>query len=146
MEVNGEPHTPDTLSLGKEPNSIHWIGGWVGHRAGTDILEKRWISCSCWNLNPRLPNCSLVTIVNTLPLLLPIYNIFTPSLCFMTFSFNAPCQITPLLNPRSLTFSLMPCSILLTPYPERTITWFTLAVSGIQQQWHKTRAGVRIMI
>jgi len=42
----------------------------------------------------------------------------------MLFSFNVPCQITPLLNLRSLTFGLMPCSIMLTPYSDRHIIFY----------------------
>jgi hypothetical protein len=27
--------------MGKEPPGTHWIGGWVGPRAGLDDMEKR---------------------------------------------------------------------------------------------------------
>jgi hypothetical protein len=39
---SGQPHTPPILSLppGKIASGTHWIGGWVGHRAGLDD-EKR---------------------------------------------------------------------------------------------------------
>jgi hypothetical protein len=30
----------------------HWIGGWVGCRAGLDAMNKEEISCPCWELNP----------------------------------------------------------------------------------------------
>jgi hypothetical protein len=30
----------------------HWIGGWVGPRAGLDAVEKRRISCPCRESNP----------------------------------------------------------------------------------------------
>jgi hypothetical protein len=30
----------------------HWIGGWVGPRAGLDAMEKRKISFPCWESNP----------------------------------------------------------------------------------------------
>jgi hypothetical protein len=32
--------------------STHWIGGWVGSRAGLGTVEKKKISCPCWELNP----------------------------------------------------------------------------------------------
>jgi len=138
---------PSHFIPGERAHITHWVGGLVGHGAGMDILEKRRISYSCWNSNPRLPNCSQVTILNILPLFLPIYNLFTPSLCFMPFSFNAPCQITPLLNSCSLTFGWLLCSIMVTPYFWKEYHFlFTLTVSAIQQLQHKTRDGVRIMI
>jgi hypothetical protein len=33
-----------------------WIGGWVGPRAGLDAVEKRKISCPCWESNPGRPS------------------------------------------------------------------------------------------
>jgi hypothetical protein len=41
MVVSGQLHTPAALSPGKEPNGIHWIGDWVGARAGLDIMEMK---------------------------------------------------------------------------------------------------------
>jgi hypothetical protein len=35
MKVSGE------LPLGKEPHSIHYIGGWVSPRAGLDAVERQ---------------------------------------------------------------------------------------------------------
>jgi hypothetical protein len=31
----------------------NWIGGWVGSRAGLDVVVKRKILSSCQELNPR---------------------------------------------------------------------------------------------
>jgi hypothetical protein len=31
----------------------HWIGGWVGPRAGLDMIVKRKIPSPCWDSNPR---------------------------------------------------------------------------------------------
>jgi hypothetical protein len=32
-------HAPAALPAGKEPPGTHWIGGWVGPRAGLDDVE-----------------------------------------------------------------------------------------------------------
>jgi hypothetical protein len=40
--VNGQLRAPAALSRGKDPPPrAHWIGGWVGLRAGLDNVEKR---------------------------------------------------------------------------------------------------------
>jgi hypothetical protein len=36
----------------------HWIGGWVGLRAGVDAVEKRKSLCPCRKSNTDLPNHS----------------------------------------------------------------------------------------
>jgi hypothetical protein len=36
MEVSGQPHAPATLYPGERTPGTHWIGGWVGPRAGLD--------------------------------------------------------------------------------------------------------------
>jgi hypothetical protein len=41
MEVSGQLHAPAALTPGKEPPRSHWIGGWVGPRAGLDRVVKR---------------------------------------------------------------------------------------------------------
>jgi hypothetical protein len=38
--VSGRRHTPAALSSGNNPGT-HWLGGWVGPRAGLDLLEKK---------------------------------------------------------------------------------------------------------
>jgi hypothetical protein len=40
MEVSGQLHGPAALPLEKEPPRTHWIGGWVGLRAGLDTVVK----------------------------------------------------------------------------------------------------------
>jgi len=39
----------------------HRIGGWIVPKAKLDIVEKRKISCFCWDLNMYHSACSLVT-------------------------------------------------------------------------------------
>jgi len=41
MEVSDQIHAPAALSPGKGPLRTHWIGGWVGPRAGLDAMVKR---------------------------------------------------------------------------------------------------------
>jgi len=56
--------------LGERAPAIHWIGGWVGPRAGLDAEVKRIVPSRCRNSNPRssspqywailAPNCTLL--------------------------------------------------------------------------------------
>jgi hypothetical protein len=39
--MSGQLHAQAVLSSGKEPPSTHCIGGWVGSRAGLDVMKKR---------------------------------------------------------------------------------------------------------
>jgi hypothetical protein len=43
MGASGQRHAPAALySRGKDPRGTHWIGGWVGPRAGlTQRLEEK---------------------------------------------------------------------------------------------------------
>jgi hypothetical protein len=43
--------TPRPLSPGKRVRGTHWIGGWVGFRAGLEVVAKREISCACRGSN-----------------------------------------------------------------------------------------------
>jgi hypothetical protein len=40
MEVSGQLHAPAALPFGGRAPSTHWIGGWVGPRAGLDTGEE----------------------------------------------------------------------------------------------------------
>jgi hypothetical protein len=40
------------ITHGETALGTHCTGGWVGPRASLDIMEKRKVSCSCWELNP----------------------------------------------------------------------------------------------
>lgn len=55
MEVSGQLLSPAAVPLWKNL-STHWIGGWMAHIAGLDILETRKVCCHCWDSNPRLSN------------------------------------------------------------------------------------------
>jgi len=41
MELSSQLHAPPALSLGERTTSMHWIGGWKGHRASLDPVAKR---------------------------------------------------------------------------------------------------------
>jgi hypothetical protein len=53
MEASGQFHVPAALPPEKEPLVTHWIGGWVGPRAGLDAVMKRKIPNPCRDLNTR---------------------------------------------------------------------------------------------
>jgi hypothetical protein len=61
--------TPRILDLGNKWKSVisftsrttrkraprtHWIGGWVGPRAGLDVVVKRKTPSTCWDSNPPI--------------------------------------------------------------------------------------------
>jgi len=41
MKAIGELHAPATSSLGKGPPDTHWLGGWMGLRAGLNAVAER---------------------------------------------------------------------------------------------------------
>jgi len=41
MEVSGQFHALAGLSRGKGPPGTHWIGGWVGPRAGLNVVANK---------------------------------------------------------------------------------------------------------
>jgi hypothetical protein len=45
MEVSGQLYASATLPLEKQPPPTHCMGGWVGLRAGLDVVEKIKIFC-----------------------------------------------------------------------------------------------------
>jgi len=51
MELSGQLHAPDTLTLGKNPGT-HGRGGWVNLRGSLGDLEKKKISWPRWDSNP----------------------------------------------------------------------------------------------
>jgi hypothetical protein len=44
MEVSGQRHASAGFPLGKNSPGTNCIGGWVGPRAGLNVMEKRKIS------------------------------------------------------------------------------------------------------
>jgi hypothetical protein len=52
--VSGQLHAPAALLPGKTPGT-HWIGGWVGPRAGLDAVVRK-IPSPYRDLKPRSPS------------------------------------------------------------------------------------------
>jgi hypothetical protein len=51
--VSAQHHAPAALSPGKKPDA-HWIGGFMGPRAGLDDMENRKICWLCRDSNQRM--------------------------------------------------------------------------------------------
>jgi hypothetical protein len=54
MEVSGQLQPPAAFPPRERVPDDHWIGGWVGPRAGLDAVVKRKIPTSRQESNPRL--------------------------------------------------------------------------------------------
>jgi len=61
MEVSGQFHALADLPPGVRAPDTHRIGGWVGPRAGLDVVSKRKRPCPYRKSNPVRPTPSLVT-------------------------------------------------------------------------------------
>jgi hypothetical protein len=55
MGVSGQRHAPAALYPGERTPGTHWIGHWVGPRAGLDAGTIRKILCPCRGSNPNRP-------------------------------------------------------------------------------------------
>jgi hypothetical protein len=55
MEVSGQRNAPAMLYPWEWTPGTHWIGGWVGPRAGLDAGAGRKILCPCQGSNPNRP-------------------------------------------------------------------------------------------
>jgi hypothetical protein len=41
MEVSGKIHASAALCRGKIVPNVHWLGGWVGTRAGMETVKRK---------------------------------------------------------------------------------------------------------
>jgi hypothetical protein len=55
MEVSGQLHSPAASPSGEKKTNTHWIGGWMGPRAGLDAVVKRKIPSLRRESNPDHP-------------------------------------------------------------------------------------------
>jgi hypothetical protein len=70
MDMSGRLHAPAALPLEKQP-----LGGWMGPRAGLDMVVKRKGPSPCRESNPDRPAHSLVAIPNELPRFLNVVKV-----------------------------------------------------------------------
>jgi hypothetical protein len=61
MEVSCRVHNSVALTPEKEPPGTQYTGGWVGPRAGLDVVVKRRNPFPCYEWNLHRPSRSLVT-------------------------------------------------------------------------------------
>jgi hypothetical protein len=67
MEVSGQLHAPQTLPQEGDPSDTHWIGGWLGLRAGLDAVKMRKKNPSSYReSNSGLPTRSPVALLSEL--------------------------------------------------------------------------------
>jgi hypothetical protein len=55
--VSGQRHAPAALYPQERTTGTHWIGGWVGLRAGLDTEVNEKILCFCRGSNLGRPDC-----------------------------------------------------------------------------------------
>jgi hypothetical protein len=58
VEVSGQVHAPAALYFQESTPGTHWVGGWVGLRAGLDTEARGKILCVCRGSNSGRPVCS----------------------------------------------------------------------------------------
>jgi hypothetical protein len=51
---------------GEKALGTHWMGGWMGLRAGLDAVAERKIPCPCRQSNPGRPARCLITVLTEL--------------------------------------------------------------------------------
>jgi len=47
----------------RAPSATHWKEGWVGSRAGLELVAKRDVPFPCHELNPSCSSHSIVTVL-----------------------------------------------------------------------------------
>jgi len=57
------------INLGEGVSGTHWIGDWMGARAGLDVVTKTNIPFPCRETNPDRPVPSLAAVLTELPCL-----------------------------------------------------------------------------
>jgi hypothetical protein len=58
VEVSGQLHAPVAVYPRERTPCAHWVGGWVGPRAGLDTEARGKILCLCRGSNPGRTVCS----------------------------------------------------------------------------------------
>jgi hypothetical protein len=81
MEVSGQLHAHFTPERNLD---THWIGGWVGPKAGLDTMSKRKIPIPLQESNAYPLNCS-ACIQPLYQLSYPSFDIYTNSVSFYQF-------------------------------------------------------------
>jgi len=76
MEVSGQLHPPAALLPENQPPGSHWIGGWVGPRAGLGTVAKKKILSSCRKSNLYRSAGGLVIILTELSRLINWHSVF----------------------------------------------------------------------
>jgi hypothetical protein len=78
----------------KKAPGTHWIGGWVGPRAGLDAVAKRKIPSSSWELSAGRPDRSVFQIVQTCTL----YYYYCCCCCYYYYSRSSSCYCSCVLK------------------------------------------------
>jgi hypothetical protein len=65
MDVSVHLHAPTTLPQKRAPDT-HWIGDWVGHKAGLDAVEWIKITCPAGNRTPAVQPADIQTELSRL--------------------------------------------------------------------------------
>jgi hypothetical protein len=69
----------------------HWMGGWVGLRAGLDTEARGIILCPCRGSNPGRPVCSRTLYWLIYPSAFPLHSHLSPDRCLCTGVRRPPC-------------------------------------------------------
>jgi hypothetical protein len=121
MEVSGQLHAPAHFTPRERTPGTHWIGDWVGTKAGLDAVMKRKIPSPCRDSNP--PIIYPVAQRYTAELFRLLHNLgnlkhITVKFCFL----NTSCQLQKLLGNLNIIISKLMqwCS-----FPSRSVDLVT---------------------